>query len=421
MIGAFKDWYPWTLACATVTCALGPAYTIRWHIAFYPTTLLELAILLTIAVFAVETLLGPRRLEWRTALTYPALLFLLAGAISVVAAPDRRAALGLYRAYLIEPIGFFFVVATIARTAERAVIIGLGLAAGAVGLAIPNAYVVLEAVRHHTLHVEQQTPVAIYLTANAVAMYLEPLIALASSVLIHSRERYWRVVSAAFLVIAIPTSILTLSRGGFLALAAVAIGLALSHRRRWWLLAAGIAAGLLTLLVPNVAARIAVEVDLTNPSNTLVGRSYLWSATLQMLRDHPIFGAGLAGFTERLGPYWNAGHTDRFIDPHNILLNFWSETGILGVIAFAWILVAAFRMTWRGWHGASDDWRPVEIGVFLALVAFVVHGLVDVPYFKNDLSLEFWVLVGLAWAGVSWALRSTLSGAELAPQATAVS
>jgi hypothetical protein len=32
-------------------------------------------------------------------------------------------------------------------------------------------------------------------------------------------------------------------------------------------------------------------------------------------------------------------------------------------------------------------------------VALVVHGLVDVPYFKNDLSLEFWTLVGLAWAG----------------------
>ena len=36
------------------------------------------------------------------------------------------------------------------------------------------------------------------------------------------------------------------------------------------------------------------------------------------------------------------------------------------------------------------------------MVAVVVHVLVDVPYFKNDLSLEFWVLVGLAWAGRRW-------------------
>jgi hypothetical protein len=29
-----------------------------------------------------------------------------------------------------------------------------------------------------------------------------------------------------------------------------------------------------------------------------------------------------------------------------------------------------------------------------------VHGLVDVPYFKNDLSFEFWVLLAIAWAGI---------------------
>jgi hypothetical protein len=38
----------------------------------------------------------------------------------------------------------------------------------------------------------------------------------------------------------------------------------------------------------------------------------------------------------------------------------------------------------------------------LALVAVIVHGLVDVPYFKNDLSLEFWTLLALSWAGLRW-------------------
>jgi len=37
-------------------------------------------------------------------------------------------------------------------------------------------------------------------------------------------------------------------------------------------------------------------------------------------------------------------------------------------------------------------------------VAVVVHGMVDLPYFKNDLSLEFWTLLGLAWAGRLWSV-----------------
>jgi O-antigen ligase len=366
-----------------------------------PTTLLENAILVTIAIFLIETYRGPRRLEWKTPFTYPALIFLLAGAIDVVVAPDRRAAVGLYRAYLIEPIAFFFVVSTVARTAERALLMALGLGVGAVGLAIPNAFVVLDAVRLHTLHVESTTPVTIYLTANAVALYLEPLIALAGSLLLFSRNRTVRVFSLVVLVIIVPTELLTFSRGGYLTLAGITVALALAHRHRWWLLAAGAVAAVAVSRIPAIAARLAVEVDFNNGNNTLVGRSELWRNTLRMLKDHPLFGAGLSGFTERLGPYWNATHIDRFIDPHNIVLNFWSETGLLGLFAFGWILIGGFVVSWRGWRHSESDWRAIHLGVFVALVAVVIHGLIDVPYFKNDLSFEFWTLLALTWAGTS--------------------
>jgi hypothetical protein len=58
-------------------------------------------------------------------------------------------------------------------------------------------------------------------------------------------------------------------------------------------------------------------------------------------------------------------------------------------------------LTWRGWRSGEVDWRPFELGVLLALVSMAVHGLVDVPYFKNDLSFEFWVLLAIAWAGIT--------------------
>ena len=121
---------------------------------------------------------------------------------------------------------------------------------------------------------------------------------------------------------------------------------------------------------------------------------------MDMLSHYPVFGAGLSGFETRLGPFWNATHTDRFIYPHNILLNFWVATGVLGVVAFAWLLLQAFRTSWAGWRSPARDWAPLHLGVFLALIGIVAHGLVDVPYFKNDLSLEFWVLLALTYAGV---------------------
>jgi putative inorganic carbon (hco3(-)) transporter len=401
--------YPVTMGLAVLTCALAPTYVLRWHLGSLPTTVLENALLLTVAAFIVElwragtwppwrnwpAAIGP---AWRTSLTIPTALFLVAGAISVVVAPDRRAALGLYRAYLIEPILFSIVVLSVVTSAQRAAAIVGGLAAGATVAGVANAVVVLVALSHRDYNVLNTPPVVIYNTANAVALYLVPVIAVAGAIALHWPTRRERLLAAGFVAVGTICVLLSFSRGGYLALAGVAIGLAISHRRRWLLLAgAAVAAGIL-LLIPPIRRRVWGEIDLNGPNNTLVGRFHLWSATLQMLKDHPIFGAGLSGYATVLGPYWNPYHPDRFTYPHNIVLSAWSETGLLGLIAFAWLMVAGFVRSIRGWRFGAPGWRVIQLGVALALVAVLLHGLVDVPYWKNDLSLEFWALLSLTFA-----------------------
>lgn len=382
---------------AVVTCALAPAYTLRWHLGPVPTTLLELAMLATFATFAFECVRARVRPVWRSAVLWPAIAFLVAGAISIVVAPDHRAALGLYRAYLVEPIAFGFVLLNVVSSARRAGWIAAGLALGGLAAGLANSYVVLQALRHHTYDVVNTPPVIIYNTANAVALYLVPLIAFGGAVALHWDDRRVRIIAAAASLVGAAVVVLSFSRGGYLALGAVVVGLAISHRRRGLLLAGGVIAAVVLLLIPTIRHRVGTEVDLSNGHNTLVGRFHLWSVALQMLRTRPVFGAGLSGFSTAIGPYWNQTNIDRYTYPHNIVLNFWTETGILGVLSFAAILIVGFVLSWRAWKGGGA-WRPVGLGVMLALVGVVVHGLVDVPYWKNDLSLEFWALLGLVLA-----------------------
>jgi O-antigen ligase len=250
----------------------------------------------------------------------------------------------------------------------------------------------------------------IYQTSNAVALFLLPVIAVAASIAAYGQDQRARLLSGGYLVLAVPAFLLTFSRGGYLALLGVGLGLAIAHRRRWRLLAIALAITVLFALIPPITTRLAHELNFSGGgNNTLVGRSYLWRATLQMLEHYPITGAGLAGFETRLAPYWNPTHTDRFIYPHNLILNFWSETGLLGLAAFLWLLIAAFQVSWHGWKNGASSWRAIHLGVLLALTGIVIHGLVDVPYFKNDLSLEFWTLLAITWAGLRW-------GSEGAPQ-----
>ena len=391
--------YPISTVLAVITCALVPAYVIRWHVGPIPSTVLEASILLTVAAFAVETFRGRHPLEWRSPFTIPAAIFLVAGAISVLVSSEQLKGLGLYRAYLVEPIAFFFVLGHVARDAWRAKVVLGGLAIGGAVAGVANAVVILDSVRHHTLNLALPPPVVIYNTANATALYLVPLIAIAASLFLYDRERWVRPLSAVFLVVAGGAVFLSLSRGGYLAAAVVALILAVINRYRWYLLPAVVVLAIGISRVPAMASRLEHEFNLTDPNNTFVSRLNLWQVTLNMLRDHPIFGTGLYGFARSIQRYRGGIYEEHLIYPHNLVLNMWTETGLLGLGAFVWLLVQAFRVSWRGWKSGPAAWRAIQLGVVLAMVAIIVHGLVDVPYFKNDLALEFWAFLGLAWAG----------------------
>ena len=395
-----------TAALAAVTCALAPAYVVRWHIGPLPSTVLEAAILITVATFAVELVRGHQPFRWRSPFTFPAALFLVAGAISVAVSPEPVKGLGLSRASLVEPIAFFVVLGHAVNSIWRARFVLAGLAAGGAVAGIANSVVVLNAIRHHALNLALPPPVVIYNTANATALYLVPLIAIAASLVIYERERRVRLVSLVFVAIFVGSTFLSLSRGGLLALAVVAILLAAINQRRLVLLPGVIVVAVAAILIPGIRSRLEHEFNPSDPNNTFVSRAHLWQATLQMLRDHPILGTGMYGFARSIQPYRGGVYEENLIYPHNILLNFWTETGLLGLAAFVWLLVQTFRVSWRGWVSGALEWRPIQLGIGLAMVAIIVHGMVDVPYFKNDLALEFWVMLGLAWAG--WQQRPAI-------------
>ncbi len=75
--------------------------------------------------------------------------------------------------------------------------------------------------------------------------------------------------------------------------------------------------------------------------------------------------------------------------PHNIFLNFWVELGLAGLIWLITILVGFFKRLWK-------IKSKQKIVLMAGMVAILVYGLVDVPYFKNDLSIIFWTILALS-------------------------
>lgn len=369
--------------------AATPAYVVRFHVGPLPTTMLEVLLLLAIAAGAVALrgrLFWPGL--WRHPYTWPGLLLLLGATIGVAVSPDRPAALGEWRAFFAEPLAAGLVAAGLVRRdrgAARLLLLGLAVAGGFAALV--NLFDVIPLQLEHRVNVTSP-PVAIYQNANQEALFLVPLDALALAFALFARGRAERWLAAAFLVLTVPAVLLSYSRGGIAALAVAAVVVVLFHPRRWVIvlpLLAVLAAAVAVL--PGIRRRLEVELDPGSPDNTLHARLGLWQGTLRMLEHRPVFGAGLRGFDQAVEPYYHDPFKVAF--PHDVALNFWSETGLLGLAGFVWLSAAALA------SAARTRALPLSVGVAGFIVAVWVHGAVDVPYLKNDLAVAFWAVLGL--------------------------
>jgi O-antigen ligase len=138
-------------------------------------------------------------------------------------------------------------------------------------------------------------------------------------------------------------------------------------------------------------------------SDSLAGRVEIWEAAVRTLLAHPIFGVGLGGFhylyrDRQEQPY-----------PHDLWLAMWVEIGLLGLLVFAFIFIGLLVRGLRAWPRASGIHRAALWGAILSLVMWAVHGVFDTPYFKNDMSVEFWVVAAIT-VTAAWSVAPTRSG-----------
>ena len=393
----------WALA-GTVACL--PLYVVRFHVGPLPTTLLEVLIGITVVLWAAGRIQTRGWRPARTPLEIPTALFLLAGLIGIAVSPEHVGAIGIYRAYFIEPAVLFYVALDLLRSQGDFRIVLAAFAAGTTVFAIMNlgAWVIALATTRLVDIDLGNAPKALYTSPNSVAMFLEPAVTLAAGFALYSDNRRDRMAALVCLPFLLASLVATLSRAGLLTLAVLGVVAIVTIRRprlKLSLLGAGVVGAVALLQIPAISKRMAHQFDPSYPYNTFEGRLQIWSDTLHMLRDHPIFGAGLRGYAIVMRPYVTTPKGLPELYAHNIFLSMWVEIGLLGLAAFVVLLAI---LLWKGWSSfarAEGFARALLWGTSAAFVAITVHGVFDTPYYGNDLSVEFWMLAALEIAAIS--------------------
>lgn len=398
-----------------------PTYLIRFHTGPLPTTLLELMLWIVFAIFianavrrsefdvqwwSLHNLLQKNRL-----LALGTIFFLVAATVAVFVSSDLRAAAGEWKAFYVEPVILFLLLAAYLRDKKQItqqlilalILSGLAVSAYAIMQKLAGGWTVPEAFW------QSGRVTAWYGFPNGVGLFLTPLIPLAllliktaydrviarndsdaaiSRLLRCARNDAGIVIPAFLFLICAPLAVLfAKSTGGLVGIAGgIGILLLLWKRTRWPALAAGVIGILIVLLLPQLD-NIKTELLARDRSGQI--RRAIWSETLVFLEDNTLLGAGLASYTQRIAPYHgqvNGENIEIFHHPHNLFLTMWVNLGLLGAAGFVMLIL---------WFYQNAQYKKESMFVVACMTAILITGLVDSPYIKNDLSIFFWFVLAL--------------------------
>jgi len=192
--------------------------------------------------------------------------------------------------------------------------------------------------------------------------------------------------------------ILTYSRGSWLGWCAsmVSFGVMLKRWREIWVILTMV--GLLLAFATPLQQRL---FTLVRPQSdfSINDRMASMEAGLRVGLDHPLLGVGYGrgrlreGLRElQQGGVLDIGH---IAHTHNMYVELFAQTGLLGLGTFLWLLFQALSQTLNNASRFESVNRVLALGIAAAWIAFAVTGLGDVPFYHHEIRILFFTLLAL--------------------------
>ncbi len=450
LIFAFLAWkrFPWAVYILIATL---PVYLIRFSIGPLPSTLLELNFGIIFAIWLIKYARTDvsrisHLISHHKILSTAYCLLLTSSFISIFFSVDRFAALGIWRAFFLEPMIFFVMLVGRFTASPYEGEVGWGLpsftssptlSVKATTTPTPSFErrgniiilwsLIVASLPVSLLAILQKITgsffppslwddylfgrvTSFFTSPNAVGLFLEPIFFI-NLYLIAQKWKELKMDKSKKNKILISILIFSLLSLFFSIAFTLSVGT--------WL---GITVGLLVLIFLLGWKKISIAIIvltilaafflpplhkvLLSKSQSTTNRFALWSYSWEYLSaapSHFVFGSGLRSFFEHVqAPHYNPRKLEALTYPHNIILNFWTEAGLVGAVAFLTLYFCLSLIAYRLYRHTD---RLLGAIFFSLLIAYFVHGLIDVPYFKNDLSMLFWILASLVIASPAKAGR----------------
>ena len=194
--------------------------------------------------------------------------------------------------------------------------------------------------------------------------------------------------------------IVSFSRGPTLALALTVLFMGLFDRRVrvWiWLGAAGLMVGIVAywpLIVEKIGQRV-------TGSENITLRFSLWQNGMEIFLQNPLRGIGFGSYpgyhvesirANQIGPMYEYSwaHIERVTTVENIYISLAAETGLLGLLAFGFLITVTLTMFLRLHRHLSDDVsRRMNLASGTAILAYLLSGMTVANIIGYTISILF--------------------------------
>jgi len=225
-------------------------------------------------------------------------------------------------------------------------------------------------------------------------------------------KRQWRVPLVILVVLGTVFLFLTQSRAGFLGLVFsfmlfvffVLRKKETSKQTKIWIAAFVCFAVVLLLALSfkngTTLTRIRESMDLK--STNIRFRLLSYRSTLNIIKDHPITGTGTGTFYN-VYPKYRVPEMKEVFDfvetpkyTHNDFLQIASETGLLGLGVFLWMIFIFFRQGLRIIKTSKDPYNNwVVLGSVCSFAGMLVQMIFDFNFYRPETALNFWMFLAI--------------------------
>ena len=328
---------------------------------------------------------------------YLVIAWVFLGFLSILWTERTNLAITELRTLIIEPALFYLLIRTTSLTKKQLNQLVIALVLAGITVAV---FSLLQFTRGETIITAEDGArrlAGIYGSPNNLGLFLGRCIPFAFAFLLIEKNRTRRFIALLGLGVISIVTLLSQSVGAlFIGIPASLIAIILLQYRQKAIIPISIL-GILGMIIVGILLqqpRFARVLTFTEGTNFY--RLRVWESSLQMIEDHPLTGIGLDQFLyEYRGHYIipDAWEEPNLSHPHNILLDFWTRLGLIGV----GILISIQAIFWRStlifynkiYTTPSMVERILVIGLMGSMINLLAHGLVDNSVYVIDLAYVF--------------------------------